>query len=248
MWFLYIYRKPILISIFTLLLIGIGLFLFQNNAGTAFFEAKYDWFNNNPPVYSKIKIDEILDSYPSLTLKALDKEYLKYTKSTTSKYKDMLANGRYYPIPKKDLYKKIVGEFRINHFVCKDKYYKNSSQKEIYWLLDKKLLYKTLELMEALDEKGFNKHGFYIKSGHRHPAHNEKIKGASKSRHIKGQAVDIVIQDINKDGKATQKDKTIVYDLLNKKIIGNQGGIGRYPGTMVVHYDVRGTRARWDSY
>jgi uncharacterized protein YcbK (DUF882 family) len=37
-------------------------------------------------------------------------------------------------------------------------------------------------------------------------------------------------------------------DLLENEIIKNDGGIGLYPGTDRVHYDIRGTRARWNSY
>jgi hypothetical protein len=39
-----------------------------------------------------------------------------------------------------------------------------------------------------------------------------------------------------------------VLDLLEKEIIKSSGGIGRYPGTRAVHFDVRGYKARWDSY
>jgi len=51
-----------------------------------------------------------------------------------------------------------------------------------------------------------------------------------------------------KDGKSTKEDKDIVLDTLEKKVIKNEGGLGSYPGTQSVHYDVRGVRARWDSF
>lgn len=47
---------------------------------------------------------------------------------------------------------------------------------------------------------------------------------------------------------STAEDKQIVLDFLDKEIIGNKGGIGLYPGTKAVHFDVRGHRARWNSY
>lgn len=37
-------------------------------------------------------------------------------------------------------------------------------------------------------------------------------------------------------------------DLLETKIIKNTGGIGKYVETMSIHFDVRGWRARWNSY
>jgi len=42
--------------------------------------------------------------------------------------------------------------------------------------------------------------------------------------------------------------KKIILDILENKVIGDQGGIGRYPGTMSVHFDVRGFKARWDKH
>jgi len=36
--------------------------------------------------------------------------------------------------------------------------------------------------------------------------------------------------------------------LLDKKIIRNEGGVGLYPNSSSVHFDVRGRRARWKSY
>ncbi len=44
------------------------------------------------------------------------------------------------------------------------------------------------------------------------------------------------------------EQKEIVIDLLETKVIKNKGGIGKYPGTKIVHMDVRGYRARWDTY
>jgi uncharacterized protein YcbK (DUF882 family) len=73
------------------------------------------------------------------------------------------------------------------------------------------------------------------------------FKRKSRSK-FKGEAVDIVIDDINKDGYANKTDKDIILDLLENEIIKNDGGIGLYPGTDRVHYDIRGTRARWNSY
>jgi uncharacterized protein YcbK (DUF882 family) len=58
--------------------------------------------------------------------------------------------------------------------------------------------------------------------------------------------VDIEIGDVDKNGKINKADKKIVLDLLENQIIGNQGGVGRYPWSQTVHFDVRGWYARWD--
>ena len=57
------------------------------------------------------------------------------------------------------------------------------------------------------------------------------------------------VGDLNRDGVADLKDKTIVLNLLKKKVIKNSGGIGQYPqhSETAVHMDVRGWRARWDT-
>ena len=125
---------------------------------------------------------------------------------------------------------------------------KGGYSQPIYWLIDKKILYKTLELQDSLRSKDYDPHGFSISNGHRHPHYNDQIGGASKSQHLWGKAIDIKIKDINKDGKSNQADKKIVLDLLENHIIKRRGGVGRYVGTMSIHYDVRGHYARWDSF
>jgi uncharacterized protein YcbK (DUF882 family) len=117
-----------------------------------------------------------------------------------------------------------------------------------YSCIDKRVLIKFLELMHTLNKEGYNSSAIKLRSGHRHPKRNYYIGGASQSRHIYGEAIDIRVGDINKDGSSNKKDKQIVLDILEKKIIGNSGGIGLYPGTKAVHFDVRGHRARWNTY
>ncbi len=238
------YKNLIITLYFIIITILIILILWRS--WDLILQYKYDLQNNNKDVTSIAEIENILDDFPIIPIDSLSPSYLKYTKSNHRKYKRMLKGSIYYVVPKQDVNRKIAGRFRIKDFMCKDKYF-NSNQ-DLYWLMDKKVLFKTIELLDSLESRGLNKDGFYVNNGHRHPRRNEKIKGASQSKHIKGQAVDIVIQDINNDGKHTKKDKDIVLKLLDKHIIKNEGGIGLYPGTQSVHYDVRGKRARWNSY
>jgi hypothetical protein len=46
-----------------------------------------------------------------------------------------------------------------------------------------------------------------IKHGFRHPAYNHQIGGASKSRHQFGEAIDLLVGDVNGDGRADEDDK-----------------------------------------
>ena len=137
-------------------------------------------------------------------------------------------------------------------FLSHDKYYaenlrdinKNKTQ---YWLVDGKMLHMVLDLILELEKQGYNKYGFMVRCGHRHPRRNMASKGASQSQHQFGKAADLEIRDINNDGKKDDKDKQIVLEIL-EKIVDDDGGLGLYPGTMSVHLDSRGYKARWTSY
>lgn len=96
-----------------------------------------------------------------------------------------------------------------------------------------------------IENPGVNSKGFYVRESFRHPTWNDKRGGAYQSQHIFGRAADLIILDINGDSKANSEDKDIALDIF-EKIIGNTGGIGKYPGTKIIHLDVRGFRARWD--
>lgn len=76
-----------------------------------------------------------------------------------------------------------------------------------------------------------------ITSGYRSPEHNAKVKGAKDSQHVKGTAADIKVAGM------TPKEVALVIEGLIEKGKIKQGGIGIYPSW--VHYDIRGTKARW---
>jgi uncharacterized protein YcbK (DUF882 family) len=76
-----------------------------------------------------------------------------------------------------------------------------------------------------------------ITSGYRSPQHNKKIGGAKDSQHIKGMAADIKVSGM------TPKEVALVIEGLIEQGKIKQGGIGIYPSW--VHYDIRGTKARW---
>jgi uncharacterized protein YcbK (DUF882 family) len=215
------------------------------------FEYRYDLLNENEEVISIDQIDNILSKLEKINYSEIDISYLDYTKSNSKKYKHLIDNLDYFKLKRSDLNKRIVGKFRIKDFISRDKYFKDciiNKTNEVYCAFNKKIFYKTLELQQELEKLDYNKSGFIIRNGHRHPRYNEEVKGAKLSRHIKGEAVDIEVKDINNDGIENKEDKEIVLKLLDAKIIGDKGGIGLYPGTKSVHFDVRGEKARWDSY
>lgn len=78
-----------------------------------------------------------------------------------------------------------------------------------------------------------------INSGYRSQKYNATIKNASpKSQHILGKAADIVVEGVNPEVVAQTIEKLIAQGKLK------QGGVGIYD--TFVHYDIRGSKARWD--
>ena len=74
-------------------------------------------------------------------------------------------------------------------------------------------------------------------SGYRTKSHNKKVGGAKFSQHLTASGA-----DINADGY-TPKELAKEIEKLIKEGKMKQGGIGIYSN--FVHYDIRGTKARW---
>ena len=77
-----------------------------------------------------------------------------------------------------------------------------------------------------------------INSGYRSPNHNKRVGGAKNSQHVKGNAADIVIKGY------TPKEVSEIIEKLIKSGRMSQGGLGTYD--TFTHYDIRGTKARWN--
>ena len=79
-----------------------------------------------------------------------------------------------------------------------------------------------------------------IISGYRSPARNEAVGGAKKSQHMEAKAADIKIAGVPTEEIYNRIDKLIAQGLIK------QGGLGKYIKSGFVHYDIRGTKARWE--
>jgi uncharacterized protein YcbK (DUF882 family) len=77
-----------------------------------------------------------------------------------------------------------------------------------------------------------------INSGYRSPKHNKAIGGAEKSQHVLGTASDIKVK-----GMRPKEIHAIIENLIKEGKM-KQGGLGLY--STFVHYDIRGTKARWN--
>lgn len=75
-------------------------------------------------------------------------------------------------------------------------------------------------------------------SGYRTPSHNKKVGGARLSQHLYAKAA-----DINADGFTPKQLHAKIEELIREGKM-KQGGLGLYKG--FVHYDIRGTKARWN--
>ncbi|MFK7970017.1 MAG: DUF882 domain-containing protein [Bacteroidia bacterium] len=242
-------KRLILICLSITLLLSGGLYIFYPKSRVYPERLWFDSFNENPAINSQAEVADILASFPELSQAELPAAYKRAGGFGESKYRNITKGLRYFVIQKKDCYRRIAGNIRIMDLMSRDSmFHKTSyaSDQAIYWGIDKRILNKILELRALLKAKGYDPNAFSAVNGHRYPRYNERIGGASKSRHIRGEAVDMYIGDINRDGRYTKADKAIVIDLCENHIIKNKGGVGRYPGTRTVHMDVRGYKARWD--
>ena len=76
-----------------------------------------------------------------------------------------------------------------------------------------------------------------INSGYRTKSYNKKVGGVPRSQHLQAKAADITVRS------KTPKQLAAIIERLIKAGRMKQGGLGIYPS--FVHYDVRGTKARW---
>ncbi|HMV65207.1 MAG TPA: peptidoglycan-binding protein [Myxococcota bacterium] len=77
----------------------------------------------------------------------------------------------------------------------------------------------------------------HVNSGYRSPAYNRSIGGATDSQHMYGRAADITI-----GGYSPSQVHATIERLIRAGRM-KQGGLGLY--SSFVHYDTRGTAARW---
>jgi len=78
----------------------------------------------------------------------------------------------------------------------------------------------------------------HINSGYRSPAYNKKIGGAKLSQHVEGKAADISSLKFT-----PEQIHAAILQLIGEGKM-KQGGLGIYNSW--IHYDTRGTAARWD--
>ena len=193
-------------------------------------------------------IDSIYNKFEKIPYPNLPKEYKEYI-NPKKQFLSIYTQTDFICLNGNEIYTKVVGNERLLQFMPTDYFYleneKNPSAKNtLYTLLNVELLHKILDFKKTLTQQNLNPEGFYVRESFRHPFYNAVRGGASQSQHLFGAAADLVIEDINYDGIEDELDKQVALQIL-EEIIGDAGGLGRYPGTSTIHIDVRGFRARW---
>ncbi len=147
--------------------------------------------------------------------------------------------------------KKILKFFLILIFICAGIFflYFNNTKR-----VNPKVTAFYNALKNTLTQRGFSTNIIVI-STKRFKWHNDiqvKFSGAAKeSPHLIGDAIDFIVFDINKDGNSNSKDVDIIFEILDKEIIKDSGGVGLYKNEksfvnrQMIHIDCRGYKARW---
>lgn len=205
--------------------------------------AIYDLLNKNEPIKSYNEFSNVLTRY----------QKYKRSQLPANLRSEMPNNldGFIYIIPHNEVHRKIFLNTRINQFLSGDNRlygYSIRNDQVRYLYINEELIKALFKMAEKLEEKSYDTHQISVNSAYRSRFHNNRVGGAPQSMHVQGRAADLRIGDINRDGEKNKADKDIVYKLLDTEIIRNNGGLGYYPGTMIIHMDVRGRRARWDRY
>lgn len=121
----------------------------------------------------------------------------------------------------------LTQNFKLEEFACKD-----GTPVPAEYLANVQELAANLQVLRDNIGKPIT-----IMSGFRTVAYNTKCGGEPKSQHLEAKAADIQVAGM------TPKEVCNAVKLLIGAGKIKQGGVGLYDGW--VHYDVRGTRARW---
>lgn len=121
----------------------------------------------------------------------------------------------------------LTEHFRLREFACKD-----GSLTPAAVVANLRVLAEQLEVLRAKVARPI-----HITSGFRTPAYNRSVGGAPASQHVFGRAADIRVDELSPADLASAIESLIAEGAML------EGGLGTY--RTWVHYDTRGSRARW---
>lgn len=121
----------------------------------------------------------------------------------------------------------LTANFHSEEFNCKD----GTPVPKLY-IGNMRVLAKNLQVLrDELDEP------VHLNCAYRTPTHNKKVGGVANSQHLTCAAADITCKS-----KSPKELAAVIEELISAGKM-TEGGIGIYAG--FVHYDIRGTKARW---
>jgi len=124
---------------------------------------------------------------------------------------------------------RLTKNFTLREFKCKDG-----------TRVPDHLIENTLELAKNLQElRDFLGEPVRVNSSYRTEAHNKSVGGSAQSQHLLARASDIKVKGIDTE------DLYLIIEKLIEQGCMKEGGLGLY--NTFIHYDTRGTRARWDN-
>ena len=208
----------------------------------------YDWVSDQKPI-PKDRIRDNLATFESASFQRWETT-LQARWELSKKDSVVYAHKLIRRVDGFDRYRYVAGRYRARDFMTPQRILAGRvpiphPAKTQFLVLDPPVLERLMEIEEHLESEGLDAEALTVTSGFRNPAYNRLIKGAAKSRHQHGDAIDISVGDVNRDGRSDLQDTEHVYALA-LKVIGNGGGVGRYRNhEQLVHIDTRGRRARW---
>ena len=154
----------------------------------------------------------------------------------------------------------VLPGYTLNEWVCHTQ--KDGTESAPFATLSPALLEKVQRFNDELARRGLSKTGARLLSGFRTPKYNIEVEGTRYSRHIYGDAADLIVDDngdgrmddINRDGVLDRKDGIALARVAEDLEVAGSveiGGIGIYelepknPRGVSLHLDTRGFRARW---
>ena len=123
----------------------------------------------------------------------------------------------------------LTANFKLEEFKCKD----GAGVPDAIFVNVQELANNLQVLREEIDKP------ITIISGYRTPEYNQQCGGAQLSQHLTANAGDLKVS-----GMSTDDLRDTIIALIDAGKM-KQGGVGRYD--TFVHYDIRGTKARWSA-
>lgn len=210
----------------------------------------YDQQAHQTPILRHSQLDSVLHGLEKVPFSQLDPAYMEAA-GIEGSWKRILSRKTWYAVRGSQVHRYLVGQHRVGDFLPRggdweERQVHLGAEGVHYLCIDARVLHRLLDLLQGMVAQGLDVRQVWINHGFRPPRYNAAVGGAPKSRHQYGEAIDLLVGDVNHDGRLDPCDKEPMLTLLDTKIIGSQGGVGKYPHSQVIHMDVRGYRARWD--